>query len=240
MAKQHAAGRVRRRIPLHRLEAFSDAVFAFAVTLLVVSLAIPATTRELFRDMQGFVAFGICFVFLIVIWVEHNRFFQSYPLTDPVTVTLNMALLFVVLLYVYPMKFLFTLMVGQFMGTAPSNAVESESDVHVIMIIYGLGVLGLNAILLLMRVNAERHGPALELTPRDYVELHADRLRNVLSGCIALASILIAAFTADPGIYSGFVYFLLLPAHLYVSRHMRLALQKIGQHETGRSAPETP
>jgi uncharacterized membrane protein len=54
-----------------RLEGFSDAVFAFAVTLLVVSLEVPRTFTELAVAMRGFFAFAICFALLFAIWYEH-------------------------------------------------------------------------------------------------------------------------------------------------------------------------
>ncbi len=47
-----------------RIEALSDAVFAFAVTLLVVSLEVPATFAELWIKLHGFLAFGISFAML--------------------------------------------------------------------------------------------------------------------------------------------------------------------------------
>jgi len=83
-----------------RLEGFTDAVFAFAVTLLVVSLEVPKTYPELIGAMRGFPAFGICFALLAVVWYEHYRYFRRYGLETAVAVMLNCALLFCVLLYV--------------------------------------------------------------------------------------------------------------------------------------------
>ena len=89
-----------------RVEAFSDAVFAFAATLLVVALEVPATFAELERVLLGFVPFTISFGALILIWSVHRAFFRRFPMGDRVTVALNSCLLFVVLFYVYPLKFL--------------------------------------------------------------------------------------------------------------------------------------
>src|ERR1044071_6957795 len=99
-----------------RLEGFSDAVFAFAVTLLVVSLEVPHTFEELLDAMRGFAAFAICFAMLAQVWFHHYRYFRRYGLQDTFTVALNSVLLFVVLFYVYPLKFVFTMLVGQLTG----------------------------------------------------------------------------------------------------------------------------
>src|ERR1700694_5285494 len=101
-----------------RMEAFTDAVFAFAVTLLVVSLEVPKTFAELVNAMKGFAAFAICFALLVQVWYEHYVFSRRYGLQTLYTVFLNSVLLFVVLFYVYPLKFVFTLIVGQFSGGA--------------------------------------------------------------------------------------------------------------------------
>src|SRR5476651_520221 len=92
-----------------RLETFSDAVFAFAVTLIIVSLEVPKNFNELFETMKGFVSFGACFFILFLIWNNQNIFFRRFGLTDAYITALNGFLLFVVLTYTYPLKFLFTL-----------------------------------------------------------------------------------------------------------------------------------
>ena len=99
-----------------RIESFSDAVFAFAVTLLVVCLEVPKTFDELISTMRGFFAFAICFWLLLAAWFEHYKVFRRYGTSDSYTMRLSAVLLFIVLFYVYSLKFLFVLVADQLLG----------------------------------------------------------------------------------------------------------------------------
>jgi len=86
---------------MNRIEAVSDVVFGFALTLLVVSLQPPHTYSDLINVMSGFPAFALTFAVLMAMWARHYYFFRYYGLDDPATIVLNTLVLF----YVYPLKF---------------------------------------------------------------------------------------------------------------------------------------
>src|SRR3954469_22691912 len=92
----------KRNFEIQRIETFSDGVFAFAVTLLIVSLEVPKSFEELMITMRGFFAFGISFLLLMLIWYQQNVFFRRYGMHDKITIVLNCTLIFLVLFYVYP------------------------------------------------------------------------------------------------------------------------------------------
>src|SRR5262245_1117717 len=88
---------------ISRVEGFTDAVFAFAVTLLVVALEGPRTFEGLLDVVRGFPAFIICFTFLMIFWNAHFRYHRRYGLEDVFTRVLTMAILVLVLFFVYPL-----------------------------------------------------------------------------------------------------------------------------------------
>src|SRR5215470_1805215 len=130
---------VHRRRDVSRIEGLSDAVFAFAITLLVVSLEVPKTFHELLVTMRGFPAFAVCFALLFQVWWRQYRFFRGYDLEDGYVIAGTGVLLFVVLFYVYPLKFVWSLALAPLQRIDSTDAI-AVSDVPTLFLIYGAGV----------------------------------------------------------------------------------------------------
>jgi uncharacterized membrane protein len=202
-----------RATEVSRLEAFSDVVFGFALTLLVVSLEVPKTFHELMDDMKGFLGFAACFALLMWIWHAHYVFSRRYGLHDRFTIFANATLLFLVLFYVYPMKFLFNL--------ATAGHGVSVDEARTLFTIYGFGLAAIFATYVILF----HHAYAL----RDDLQLNAfevhDTKESILScgatGGIALLSVVLAQ-TLPPRFvaWSGWIYFLLGASSAWVGSAM--------------------
>ncbi len=190
-----------------RLEAFCDVVFGFALTLLVVSLEVPHNYAELMAAMRGFVPFAICFAQLIMIWRAHYIYSRRYGLEDSYTVFLNVVLLFVVLFYVYPLKFVFTALFLEIMGALPENAFTA-AQASVVMRIYAVGFAAVFVLFALMYIHAYRLRDKLDLSRVEVVETRNAVQRNLLFVVIGAISFLLAF--RNPG-WSGWTYALIGP-----------------------------
>lgn len=141
--------------PVNRLEAFSDAVFAISATLLVVSLEVPDSFQGLLANLAGFPAFAFSFAMLILIWSEHNRFFRMFGLEDPVTIALNSLLLFVVLFFVYPLKFLSLSFSSWALGLGP-EIIAGPQELQWLFMLYGAGWMAVFLTFALLWLHAHR------------------------------------------------------------------------------------
>lgn len=199
---------------LTRLEAFTDAVFAFAVTLLVVSLEVPRTFDELIMAMKGFVAFALCFAILVQVWYYHYKFSRRYGLQTIYTIVLTAALIFVVLFYVYPLKFVFTLAIGSLSGgvTAPADQlkgmIQTTHQLTSLWLIYSAGVMAVYLIFALLYRYAYTKRGELELNEYEAVStrnaaIHFSGFAGV-GGLVALTALLLPARYIG---YAGLVFF---------------------------------
>jgi uncharacterized membrane protein len=174
-----------------RAEAFSDAVFAFAVTLLVVALEVPHSFSDLMQAVRGFGGFAVCFSLLVLVWSKHTDYFRRYGLQTTWSIFLNCSLLFLVLFYVYPLKFLFGLLFGMMLhGRVPEI---TQAEIPALMILYGLGFAAIFLVLALMYVHAFRLRSVLELNEVEEYITRREIINQSAMVCFGLTSATLAA-----------------------------------------------
>jgi uncharacterized membrane protein len=214
---------------VQRIETFSDAVFAFAVTLLIVSLEVPKTFDELLVSIRGFFAFAICFTFLMLIWHEQHVFFRRYALDDTWTVVLNSMLIFIVLFYVYPLKFLFSLWFGEVIYGVGKNPFSiREEQVPQLFAVYGAGFLIIYSIFFLLYRHVLRRRAHLQLSPLEVYDSKTklySQLTMMIVGVFAVILALVLPLRLAE--QSGWWYFIILPAFWLLHWRRGLARKRI-------------
>jgi len=225
-----------------RIEGLSDAVFGFAVTLLVVSLEVPKTFAEMMDAIRGFGAFAISFTLLLVVWYTQYKFFRRYALQDNLTIVLNAVLLFVVLFYVYPLKFVFTFLISMFTGHKGEirlangttiAMVDNVDQVASLMVIFSIGYLAVFGLFVLLYWHAYRRREQLELNDLEIFDTRADVRESALN--VAIAAISIVLGLARYASLSGMTYMLcpiVMTTHgMMTGRKRRLLEGRLGFHE---------
>ena len=175
-----------------RLEGFSDTVFGFAVTLLVVSLEVPTTFKALLTTMSDLVPFAVCFAILCLLWYQHYLFFRRYGLHDATMIVLNCLLLFVILAYIYPLKFLFRSFIGALLGTQTQQAEIRSGQLPELFVIYSVGWVAVYTIFAIFYVHAYRQRASLELSALEVFDTRTSIYANLGMVGIGLLSVLLA------------------------------------------------
>jgi uncharacterized membrane protein len=187
-----------------RIEGFSDAVFGFALTLLVASIEVPPDFEALKQTLRGFLPFALTFALISWIWYLHYSFFRQFGLEDRLTIVLNSILLFVVLFFVYPLKVMANALVG--MGQATFNSL-SDYDNRFLMVSYGSGVIAVFLVFFLLNLNAYRQRAALELKPEDIYDIGTALRAHASSALLGVTSVTLAV-TVPPSWFAvaGLIY----------------------------------
>lgn len=214
-----------------RVETFTDAAFAFALTLLVVSLNVPSSYEDLLRAMQGVPAFAVSGLLLMMFWYAHHTWSRKYGLDDFATVCLSVVLVFTVLVYVYPLKYVATVFmtwIAQMSGLgSESPASISPEQLYRLFIIYGAGFVAMCCSTMLLYVHAWRCRESLELTAFERFDTLSNLWAWLIIAGVGFASIVVALVT-PPSYFAwpGWVYCslpIVMPLYgLYVGRRQRL------------------
>jgi len=191
-----------------RIEGFSDAVFGFALTLLVASIEVPPDFEALKLTLRGFLPFALTFALICWIWYLHYQFFRTYGLQDRLTIVLNCVLLFVVLFFVYPLKVVANNLVPLVTGIGESGFQKlTEYDNRFLMVCYSAGVVAVFLIFMLLNWNAYRQREVLSLSPEEVFDAQTGMRAHAMSVLLGVTSIVLA--TTVPSRYiaiSGMIY----------------------------------
>jgi uncharacterized membrane protein len=193
----------------NRLEAFSDGVFAIAITLLVLEIAVPAISEgvekgEVLRGIGGewatYLAYLISFMTIGAVWIEHSVLVDALDHIDGVFLRVNLVLLLFAAFLPFP-----TRMMSEYHG-------ETDAE-RVAVVFYGIVLLLMVLMLILLGRHAEREG----LFGDDVADERKEEARVKYQLMPSLVAYVVAAFLGffvprlGIGIYLAIAIWLAIP-----------------------------
>jgi hypothetical protein len=215
---------------ISRLETFVDAAFAFAVTMMVISIGeIPKSVPELLFALHKVPTMAVSFLIMMIFWSGHNRWSRRFGLDTGRTTALSMGLVLGVLVWVYPQR----LVMSSAMSFMTAKWVPSEVTLTSVgelqdgYFVYGLGFAWLSAMLLQLDREALAAADELGLDALERLETRRDIGSHLILLGTAIVSIALTFVVreAENLLVSvpGFVYCAIGPAmHFHHARFHKL------------------
>ena len=200
-------GPMRRGLGTGRLEAFSDGVFAIAITLLVLDIALPAhAAKHLLHSLGGlwptYLAYVASFSTIGATWLGHNAITEYLERVDPAFVRINLLLLLVVAFLPFPTKLF-------------ADYIDHKTLERITATFYGVTLLLASTLLLLLWRYAVRKQLVRPDADDEEIQLLTQRLTPGLVGYL----VLIAAGLFDP-IIAVIGYLAVAVYYIVPSRHL--------------------
>ena len=193
-----------------RLDTFVDAAFAFALTLLVISFdQIPTNLDELNAALKATPAFAASFAQLVMFWLGHRRWSRIYALESGMTIGLSLLLVFTALVYVFPLRIVYSVffewLSGGWLGS--SFEVSSFGELSSLFAIYGFGFFAFAGCLVLLYLAAWRARQALGLSDAErYLTLADISGWSIISMTGLVSAVLALALPEPMSPWSGMTY----------------------------------
>jgi uncharacterized membrane protein len=170
-------------VSTNRLEAFSDGVFAIAITLLVLDLAVPARDRLAGRSLiralgaewPSYFAYLVSFAVIGIIWVNHHGLCGLVKRADRLVLFANLFLLLTVSVIPFPTRLL-------------AEYLTASGDSHVAAAIYSAGMLAMSIAFSLLFLAISRDARLLHV-PLDRATIQRTWRRFSVGGVFYLITI---------------------------------------------------
>lgn len=199
-------GGSRSLLRTNRFEAFSDGVFAIAITILVLELGVPEAAVEhplqsVLDEWPTYVAYVVSFASVDALWLEHNVITEHLRVTDTVLIRLNLLLLMVVSFLPFP-----TGLLSEYRGNAGAERVA--------VTFYGITLLAASTMISVLW----RHAVRARLVREDLSDQDAQALAKRLNPSLWAYLAIIVAGLVVPRLavigYLAVAVYLILPFEL--------------------------
>lgn len=207
-----------------RLETFIDAAFAFAVTMLVISVDdVPRSTEEFLEALLSIPAFIASFFQVMMFWLGHRSWSQRFGLEDGPTLLLSLVLVCSILVVVFPLRVLFSSAFGHFSGgVLPYPFLLRLEDLRIILAAYGFGFGVICSLLSLLYQQALSRADWLGLNAKERLATRGEFELWLILAMIGLLGMTLALLAPEEWVVlGGWVYWLvivLLPAHRWMEK----------------------
>lgn len=223
-----------RGVAMTRIEMFADAAFAFAVTLLVISVDVPGSFDEMVAALKSIPVFLFASAQIFIFWLAHRNWSRSYGLDDPVAVLLTLLLVVSLLVMVFPLRIVYgfgasDITNGWIPEPFPGDPAMWRDQMRVIFIMLGVSWAWLAGVVVAMFVYALKQRDRLDLND---AELDNANTRIWVFSILALSGVVSIVIAATvPGEWvrlAGYQYALLLFL-LPVKRFKRLPWARVAK-----------
>lgn len=198
-----------------RIETFVAAAFAFAVTMMVISVgSLPSNMQEFITATKEIPAFSASCAVIIWIWHTHASWSRRYGLEDGGSIFLSSVLIVLVLVYIYPLRLMLQ---GLFHvisdGYFPSGfKFNTFWEVRFMFAFYALGFILLSFNFMGLFAYANYKKVRLNLSPVEQFDTKTELINWTGVAAVAILSLLIAITASQTMIgFSGYVFFSLFP-----------------------------
>ena len=220
-----------RGLETTRLETFIDAAFAFATTMLVISIGdIPKNFQDLIIAFKGIPAFLASFVSVLFIWLGHRKWSRRYGIENIKTIILSLSLIFLLLIYVYPLRLVFSALFAWISkGFFPSEfVISSQNELITLFILYGLGFAFISLRIGLLYHTAKFYDYEEKLNSKEILLTSLERTNWITLSLTALLSTLFAlSMPTNLAVYAGFIYFVLPVAMPIIAVNYQKKIDKL-------------
>ena len=183
------------------------------MTLLVISFdEIPSSYAEMIASIKRIPAFAASFAVLMMFWLRHRRWSRRYGLENHRTIFLSLALILVVLVYVYPLRTIFESMFSFLSGGYLSSTfqVQSLDEVRGIFVYYSVGFFALSILFHQLYTATLSSAALLALNPIEIRKTRINLYAWTISASFGLSSIILALILPDAWVpIAGYMYFAL-------------------------------